>query len=314
MRIIDAHMHYCNADWFRQIAIAAGHINTADCWEEICRENKIVFSVAMGNTMDVISRVGGIPPRLINLKASFDEVCYNQPQYIGYCLGVQSELINEKNAEATACEFEFYLKQPQSLGIKLYPGYNTVYVNDRRHWPLFELARSYHVPVVIHTGDTANSMGLLKYSHPLTVDEAAVDFPDITFVIAHCGNPWIVDAVEVASKNKNVCIDMSGLLAGRTDPLQLYERNADYFRYLRLWLSYLGQYDKILYGSDWPLVNIPVYIKVMQHVIPEKEQEKFFYTNALRVFGKINGLLEYSDNIKYKHCDAGDKFNETSEN
>ncbi len=291
MKIIDAHMHYCSADGFKQTAAAAGHINTADCWEEICRENNIVFSVAMGNTMDATCRFSGVPPRLINLKGPFDEICYNQYEYIGYCLGVQSELINEENAEATACEFEFYLKQPQSLGIKLYPGYNTVYVNDRRHWPLFELARAYHVPVVIHTGDTANSMGLLKYSHPLTVDEAAVAFPDVTFVIAHCGNPWIVDAVEVASKNRNVCIDMSGLLAGRTDPLKLYERNADYFRHLKLWLNYLGQYDKVLYGSDWPLVNIPMYLKVMQHVIPEKEQEKFFYANALRVFWKINELL-----------------------
>ncbi len=291
VKIIDAHMHYYDVDGFRQVAAAAGHENTAACWARICEENNIVFAVAMGNTMDASARFGGIPPRLVNLAAPFDELAYNQPENIGYCLGVMSEEMNEGNAAATALEFEHYLRQPQSLGIKLYPGYNAVYVNDRRHWPLFDLARAYHVPVVIHTGDTARPSGLLKYSHPLTVDEAAVNFPDLTFVLAHCGNPWIVDAVEVASKNENVCIDLSGLLAGRPKMLELCEQDGGYLSYVRMWLSYLGDYSKVLYGSDWPLINIPVYIRIMQHLMPVNEQEKFFYGNALRVFSKIGPLL-----------------------
>ena len=291
MQIIDAHMHFYDKEGFVQVAANAGYTNTAACWSQICRENNIVFSVAMGNTMYTSSRYGGVPPRMIDLAAPFDEERYNQPANMGYCMGVQSELITEANAEATAREFEHYIKDKHCLGLKLYPGYESVYVNDRRHWPLFELARAYKVPVVIHTGDTARPDGLLKYSHPLTVDEAAVNFRDVNFVIAHCGCPGFMDAAEVAAKNANVAIDVSGLMAGKPKPLVLFEQQAGFWRQLHTWLNYMGDYSRVMYGSDWPLVNIPLYIRMISYVIPEAHYEKVFYENALRIFPKIRDLL-----------------------
>ena len=228
---------------------------------------------------------------MIDLAAPFDEENYNQPANMGYCMGVQSELITEANAEATAREFEHYITHEHCLGIKLYPGYESVYVNDRRHWPLFELAAAYNVPVVIHTGDTARPDGLLKYSHPLTVDEAAVNFRNVNFVIAHCGCPWIVDAAEVAATNANVAIDVSGLLEGKPKPLALFEHQAGFWRQLHTWLNYMGDYSRVLYGSDWPLVNIPLYIRMISYIIPEEHYEEVFYKNALRIFSKIGNLL-----------------------
>ena len=74
MKIIDAHMHYFNIEGFKTVAANAGYENTAACWQQICEENNIVFSVAMGNTEDVPSRYGGISPRLIDLNAPFDDV------------------------------------------------------------------------------------------------------------------------------------------------------------------------------------------------------------------------------------------------
>lgn len=78
--------------------------------------------------------------------------------------------------------------------------------------------------MVFHTGDTAGSRGKLKYAHPLTVDDPASDFPGTTFVMAHYGNPWIVDATEVAAKHENVFIDLSGLAVGRFEP-EAFARN-----------------------------------------------------------------------------------------
>lgn len=291
MKIIDAHMHYYNKEGFVQVASNAGYENTAACWQKICQENNIAFSVAMGNTDYTTSRFGGIPPRLIDLSAPFDEEHYNQPLNMGYCLGVNSEDITAENSKATAKEFEYYLSDPHCLGIKLYPGYNLVYVNDKRHWLLFELAEAYKVPVVIHTGDTARPTGLLKYSHPLTVDEAAINFPNITFVMAHCGCPWFADAAEVAAKNPNVCVDLSGLLEGKPKSLFLMEQQAGFFSLLHTWLNYMGNYSKVLYGSDWPLVNIPLYIRVIANIVPEKYHADVFYNNALRVFSRIKELI-----------------------
>lgn len=291
MKIIDAHMHYYNKEGFIQVAANAGYENTAACWQRICKENNIVFSVAMGNTMYTSSRFGGSTPRLIDLSAPFDEEHYNQPENMGYCLGVNSEEITEENAEKTAQEFAYYIDNPHCLGIKLYPGYNRVYVNDKRHWPLLELARAHNVPVVIHSGDTARPEGLLKYSHPLTVDDVAVNFPDVQFVIAHCGCPWFMDAAEVAAKNSNVAIDLSGLLAGNPKILYVLEEQSGFLRQLHTWLNYFGDYSRVMYGSDWPLVNIPLYIRTIGYVVPERHHEKVFHDNALRIFSRIGNLL-----------------------
>ena len=88
---------------------------------------------------------------------------------MGYCLGVKSEDITLANAEKTAQEFEHYLSDPHCLGIKFYPGYRPVFIYDERHYPLFELARHYNVPVAVHTGDTATPAAKLRYAHPLTL-------------------------------------------------------------------------------------------------------------------------------------------------
>lgn len=292
MKIIDAHMHYHAVDHFDIIAKAAGHENTDACWQQICRDNNIVFAVAMGNSYDAPSRFGGTPPRLINLKAPYTlEPAYNQAANVGYCLGVMSEEMTEENADKTAQEFEYYLQRDKHcLGIKFYMGYNRVYLNDKRHQPLFELAQAYNVPVAMHSGETAGHHGQLKYAHPLTVDEAASEHPEVKFVICHLGNPWVMDAAAVASKCENVYLDASGLFEGRITPQALID-GAEYFRYLRMWLSYLGNWDKVMYGSDWPLINIPENIKVLGDIVPERYHEQFFYKNALTVYSKIQDCL-----------------------
>ena len=94
MKIIDAHMHYYNVDGFVQVAANAGYENTAACWQKICEENNIAFSVAMGNTNYTSSKYGGVTPRMIDLAAPFDEAHYNQPQKHGLLHGCKQRGYN----------------------------------------------------------------------------------------------------------------------------------------------------------------------------------------------------------------------------
>lgn len=291
MKIIDGHMHFYRTPGFDQLAKEAGHENTAEHYLKACKENNVVMSVVMGNAPLRPSLYGGTVPRVPDLAGPFDLEHYNQPKEIVYCAGVDSNALTEENCRATAKEFERVLQTPQCVGIKIYLGYSLVYAYDKRHFPLYELAEKYNVPVVFHTGDTAGGHGLLKYAHPLTIDEVAMQFPRVKFVIAHCGNPWILDAMEVVAKDPNVYVDLSGLLEGRFDGAVFYEKHRDYFRYMRMWLDYVNRYDKVIYGTDWPLINIRSYIDVMKLVIPEAHYQEFFYDNARRVFSKINPLL-----------------------
>lgn len=290
MKIIDVHMHFSKSEGFSELALDVKHENTVEHVRQAFKENNIVMGIVMG--AGASEEIPGI-----SNPASFDMFggipgsdTYEWQSFIAYCCGVSSESITPENTKASLAAFERHLKRPECVGMKMYPGYNHLYLDDPRHEPFFDLARSYGVPIVIHTGETAGTHGRLKYSHPLTVDDIAYKFPEVNFIMAHCGNPWIVDAVEVALKNPNVYIDLSGLAEGYFTSEWYCNHYKGFLDHIRTWLTYLDDYEKLMYGSDWPLVNFKSYIEVIASLIPEPHREDVFYNNALRVFSKLKGL------------------------
>ena len=166
------------------------------------------------------------------------------------------------------------------LGLKIFPGYHSVYPSDPRYFPFYRLAAKYSKPVIIHTGDTFGSKYLVKYAHPLPIDEIAVKFSQTTFIIAHLGNPWVRDAAELIYKNENVYADVSAFCIGHTYGKDLQRVKND----IRWALSYTGRPDKFLYGSDWPLTPMKEYIEVIKKAVPKPFHRKIFYENAKKVF------------------------------
>lgn len=121
---------------------------------------------------------------------------------------------------------EQHLRSDRCVGIKLYPGYASFYLYDDRLAPVYELAARYDKPVAVHTGLTATDNALLKYSHPLVMDEAATKFRKVRFVMCHFGEPWFTDAAAVIEKNPNVAADLSGLLERKIPDLGLSARRS----------------------------------------------------------------------------------------
>jgi predicted TIM-barrel fold metal-dependent hydrolase len=210
------------------------------------------------------------------------------PGFLRYCLGIHSEELEPANLKRAVELTELHLRRETCAGLKIYAGYTRRDLCDPAYFPFYELAGRYGKPVAVHTGVTASSNALLRYSHPLQLDEAAVAFPKVNFVMCHFGNPWLADAAAVLEKNGNVAADISGLLVGRVDIENLVNTQSGYFEQLRTWISYVDDYDKFLYGTDWPLTRFDGYINLTERLIPEKYLEAVFYGNASRVYG---GLL-----------------------
>lgn len=93
--------------------------------------------------------------------------------------------------------------------MKLYPGYNKIWLSDPVYQPVYELAAHYDKPVAVHMGLTAHPRAHLKYCHPLALDEVAADHPETQFVMCHFGNPFLEAAAAVVEKNANVAADRS---------------------------------------------------------------------------------------------------------
>ena len=290
-RVIDVHIHYNKNAGFDEIAQEAHHLNSVHHVQSAMAENSIVLAVAMGTGRK--ERENAHLPGLINLGGELDVAHYNQGENICYCLGINSEALNDQTLPQTLAEARYHLERcPHCVGFKMYPGYNYVYVHDPIHREIYDLAREFDVPVCIHTGETASSTGVLKYAHPLTIDEAAVRYPDVRFVMCHMGNPWIMDACEVAAKNPNVYMDMSGLGEGYFTKEDFLTGYSDYVTHIKTWLTYLGDYSKVMYGTDWPLVNMKTYLETMMAIIPPAHHDAVFYQNALRVFPRIKQFIK----------------------
>jgi hypothetical protein len=174
---------------------------------------------------------------------------------------------------------------PELAGIKLYPGYHPFYPHDRRLDPVYEYAHRRKIPILIHTGDTMDTHGLIKYSRPIEIDEVAVRFRDVPIVLCHFGNPWIDEAAEVVYKNTNTFADTSGLLAHPSYPLfrpmvELCRRRVQEA------ILMVGSTDRVLYGSDWPLLELKVAMSLVQGLeLPEADRAAIFGGNACRLFG-----------------------------
>lgn len=273
--IIDAHLHYVTGDgYFDRIAKEAGHENNEDHLKREYERHGIVHGIVMGNR---------------SLELSF----HRYPEYLSYCIGLDSTYLRtaledgsngNKMLKQAADLAEQHLKRENCVGIKLYPGYHPVAVTNACYEPFYDLAAAYKKPVAVHTGETAGPKAILKYSHPLTIDEAVALHPKVQFVMCHFGNPWLNDAAAVMSKNQNVAADLSGLLEGSVDVDGLYRDKAGYLGMLKSWLEYFD-YRDVMFGTDWPLANLGDYIEFTWKLVPEKHWEQIFYQNAARIYG-----------------------------
>jgi predicted TIM-barrel fold metal-dependent hydrolase len=174
-----------------------------------------------------------------------------------------------------------HLRDGSVRGLKIYPGYEPFYPADEKLRPAYELAAEFHVPVMIHSGDTFTPRGKVKYAHPLHVDEVAVDHPDVNFIICHIGSPWFRDTMEVVYKNRNVYTDISGLVLG-----DFSDRFEEYMqKQIQEMLLYGVEPDKVLYGTVWPIAEMDSYLEFMEELkMPEKDRRKILYENAAALF------------------------------
>ena len=103
---------------------------------------------------------------------------------------------------------------------------------------IYARAEARGLPVMIHTGTSIFPGARCKYGRPMELDDVALDFPDLTIIMAHGGRPlWMDEAFFILRRHKNVYLELSGI-----PPKKLLT----YFP----WLAEIG--DRVVWGTDWP--------------------------------------------------------------
>jgi len=174
-----------------------------------------------------------------------------------------------------------WLKDDIIKGIKLYCGYEHYYPYDERYQVVYDMCIEFGCPIMIHTGDVFSQRAKVKYSHPLNIDDIAVDNPELKIVMCHIGNPWITDCQEILYKNKNVYADISGLIVGDFT----ISGRTHYANKIKEILNYVDDPHRLLYGSDWPISNMKSYIDFVQKLeFDEKSFDLLMFKNAKSLF------------------------------
>lgn len=108
---------------------------------------------------------------------------------------------------------------------------------------VYERAQARGLPVMIHTGTSIFPRARNKYGDPMAIDDVAVDYPELTIIMAHGGRPlWMDTCFFLLRRHPSVYMDVSGY-----PPRNL----PGYFPRLA---EVAG---KTLWGSDWPGPMVP---------------------------------------------------------
>ncbi|WP_019535372.1 amidohydrolase family protein [Paenibacillus ginsengihumi] len=288
MPIIDIHIHLSSIESFRH---TARELSGVDYTELGLRREFERCGVVLGVGMGVEETSPGAFPDIKAANPMRLDLSDPLPPFLMECVGINPVRLASPEGRKELERIEERLASDEVAGIKLYAGYYHYFVTDEVYAPVYELARQFDVPVVIHTGDTYSMNGLLKYSHPLTVDELAYRYRDVRFMLCHLGDPWVMDAAEVVAKNPNVYADLSGLVVGNRPHFERFMNEPLFMDHFRRALVYADRYDKMLFGTDWPLAPIDVYIDFVRRLVPEQHHDDVFYRNALRVFPRVEERL-----------------------
>ena len=271
MKVIDAHLHLFppSQHWAEERARSVGHHNSSAHLRRVYGELGMVHGVVMGN--------GSLEPE----RHQYPEDLFH------YCVGLDSSFLKggKRTIHDLPDQVEAHLRRRSCCGVKLYPGYNQTSLSDPMYQPIYELAAFYDKPVAVHMGLTAHDRAYLKYCHPLALDEAAVDHKQTRFVMCHFGNPFFESSAAVLSKNPNVAADLSGILEGLVDLDRYFREQEGYLFLLKTWITAACCWDKLMYGTDWPIVNLGEYLRFIQRIVPKARWEEVFFENANRIYG-----------------------------
>jgi predicted TIM-barrel fold metal-dependent hydrolase len=201
-----------------------------------------------------------------------------------YCAAAPDRLIpmggvHPRFAEDAAAE----VRRAAEMGVralKVHPPHMAIEPNAYLHGleplrALYEEAQRLRLPVMIHTGTSIFPGARSRMGEPIAIDDVAIDFPELTLVLAHGGRPlWMEQAFFLVRRFPRVYMDVSSL-----PPRSI----------LRYFPRLDEVADKVLYGSDWPAPGVRsmgANLREFQGLpLPEAALKKMLQDNARAVFG-----------------------------
>jgi predicted TIM-barrel fold metal-dependent hydrolase len=150
-----------------------------------------------------------------------------------------------RGVEAAVGELERAVTELGLSGLKLYPMYQHWAANDPElAFPIYAKAQELGIPVMIHQAGSTRIDAKLELGRPAILDDIGREFRDLRVIIAHCGLPWVDEALYLLTKHPNFYAELSYLIATLT--------RRDLFLLLSRCEPMFVPLEKLFFGTDYP--------------------------------------------------------------
>ncbi|HEY32894.1 MAG TPA: amidohydrolase [Dehalococcoidia bacterium] len=160
-------------------------------------------------------------------------------------------------------------------GIKLHPGAQWFYPDDRRLWPAYRTAQEMGLPVIFHAGRFVSPE---TFSRPKNFVEVLESFPELTLVMAHIGLGNEDEAVSLTKDFPNLVFDCSAIIGNVTLDGDLTEER------LTSLTREVGV-ERVMFGSDFPWYDPADSVaRLLRLDFSEEERRLLLAENAIRIY------------------------------
>jgi predicted TIM-barrel fold metal-dependent hydrolase len=264
MEIIDGHNHI----WPEKVVYKA-----KECLESFIKTKLVALPTAdnllkvmddVGISKSVISCVASYPHQVISINNWLFSI--KQERFIPFA-SIHPFLDNFKE--------ELKRIQDNAFGVKVHPEFQNFYVDDEKAFPLYEELQKLNLTVLLHCGAEISSQGQEVRSSPERVLTVIEKFPGLKIIGAHMGGFLMWEEVLEKLVGKNIYFDTS-------DSIRVMKKEL-----LENFFVKHG-FDKIIYGSDFPIEDPKkeiAFIKTLN--ISEESKQKILSLNIKRLLSML---------------------------
>ena len=199
------------------------------------------------------------------------------PERVLFCGGADP---NYHGVEGALDEIERQITEMGAVSIKFYNGHvrdSWACDDEKLAYPMYQKCLDLGVDVVqFHKGAPFHNQPLAPLS-PLDIERAAIDFPDMRFIIHHLSVPFFEETVSIGGRHQNVYLALSANLN-----MLLFAPRMVQMQMGRL-LGEVGVH-KLLWGSEAALAGSPEpYIRAfLEMEIPQDLREGYGFPQITR--------------------------------
>ena len=172
-------------------------------------------------------------------------------------------------------ELEKAVKEYGFVGAHLYPHWFGLAPNHAKYYPYYAKCCELDISIMMQVGNCLvynKDRRLPTVGQPITLDQVAIDFPELTIIGIHVGWPWHNEMIAMAWKHPNIYIGLDAY-APKHWPAEIVH-----------YANTFGQ-DKVIFGSDYPILRFD---RTMQEIaalgLREEPLRKLLRDNAVRVY------------------------------